>query len=102
MQHEPAADEFRLGHDVADEKRELLDVLRLGRAAKARADGIDEYEIALGQPRIGILDQLVTDTPERPRDFEMERQCRPAWTAIPDERDRSSLPSRRDAIGRVE
>ena len=58
VQQEPTADEFRFGHDVADEEREFLDVLRLRRSTESRADGIDEDEIALGQPRIGVVDEL--------------------------------------------
>src|SRR3546814_10275303 len=73
MLDQPRADELGDGGDIADDAGEGGKRVGTYGPRKAGADGIDEDEIAVGQPGVDIVDQPPVDDPPRPRALEIER-----------------------------
>src|SRR3546814_9508695 len=66
MLDQPRADELGDGGDIADDAGEGGKRVGTYGPRKAGADGIDEDEIAVGQPGVDIVDQPPVDDPPRP------------------------------------
>src|SRR3546814_9426152 len=103
MLEQPRADELGDGGDIADDAGEGGKRVGTYGPRKAGADGIDEDEIAVGQPGVDIVDQPPVDDPPRPRALEIERGGGQAGAAVPDEGDGAHGVARGgDRIGEVE
>src|SRR3546814_10044517 len=83
MLDQPRADELGDGGDIADDAGEGGKRVGTYGPRKAGADGIDEDEIAVGQPGVDIVDQPPVDDPPRPRALEIERGGGQAGAAVP-------------------